>query len=247
MLRDILNPISYSTTFDITRERLRLDGCAQALRIVALSDLHLPGFLKYMPGLVDVVNLQSPDIVVIVGDTVDKAGFEQGVGVLKELEAPLGKFAVLGNWEYSSRLDLDKLHAGYRQAGVTLLVNQIAVAGGIRILGLDDFIQGKPDFDLIGEASAPPKPFLILSHCPESFDTICHVLKGPGVTISGHTHGGQIAPFGKALVTPRGSGSYVKGWYSKRQRSMYVLRGIGTNGIPFRIGAKPEVLVLNLN
>jgi predicted MPP superfamily phosphohydrolase len=64
--------------------------------------------------------------------------------------------------------------------------------------------------------------------------------------ISGHTHGGQIAPFGHALYTPAGSGRYVKGWYRKGNNSMYVMRGIGTAHFPIRLGASPELLVLDL-
>jgi predicted MPP superfamily phosphohydrolase len=66
------------------------------------------------------------------------------------------------------------------------------------------------------------------------------------LVLSGHTHGGQIAPFGITLVTPRGSGSYVKGWYHQEGHSMYVMRGIGTTGVPLRIGATPELLVLDI-
>ena len=66
------------------------------------------------------------------------------------------------------------------------------------------------------------------------------------IVIAGHTHGGQIAPFGKAVVTPSGSGSYIHGWYQSGNTSMYVMRGIGTSGPPIRIGARPEILVLDI-
>ena len=66
--------------------------------------------------------------------------------------------------------------------------------------------------------------------------------------ISGHTHGGQIALFGKALFTPNGSGQYTKGWYVRNQDMLYVMRGIGSSyRFPIRIGVKPEILVLDIN
>ena len=68
----------------------------------------------------------------------------------------------------------------------------------------------------------------------------------PMLVLAGHTHGGQIAPFGRAFYTPPGSGSYLRGWYRNGKYAMYVMRGVGTTVIPMRIGARPELLVLDL-
>jgi predicted MPP superfamily phosphohydrolase len=60
--------------------------------------------------------------------------------------------------------------------------------------------------------------------------------------LAGHTHSGQLAPFGHAVWRPRGSGRYVSGWYRDPNRvSMYVSRGIGTSVVPIRLGAVPEI------
>jgi predicted MPP superfamily phosphohydrolase len=65
--------------------------------------------------------------------------------------------------------------------------------------------------------------------------------------LSGHTHGGQVAPFGRPLYRPRGSGRYVSGWYRDADRvPMYVSRGIGTSVVPIRLGAVPEIAVFDL-
>ena len=87
---------------------------------------------------------------------------------------------------------------------------------------------------------------IVISHCPLSFDYITSFSDSQIITISGHTHGGQIAPFGIVFLKPPASGEYIKGWYHKHNHSLYVMRGIGTNGIPIRIGAKPEILVLEI-
>ena len=84
------------------------------------------------------------------------------------------------------------------------------------------------------------------SHCPALFDDLPVAPLTKAVMISGHTHGGQIAPFGKALVTPKGSGSYVHGRYQRHGHTLFVTSGIGTSGVPLRIGAPPEILVLDL-
>ena len=68
----------------------------------------------------------------------------------------------------------------------------------------------------------------------------------PFTAFAGHTHGGQIAPFGVALVTPPGSGAYVKGWYGAGGQRLYVSRGLGNSDIPFRIGSPPELALLTL-
>jgi hypothetical protein len=60
--------------------------------------------------------------------------------------------------------------------------------------------------------------------------------------LAGHTHGGQVAPFGLALTLPSGSGRYVAGWYRDAGPPMYVSRGIGTSLIPVRLGATPELV-----
>jgi hypothetical protein len=59
--------------------------------------------------------------------------------------------------------------------------------------------------------------------------------------LAGHTHGGQVAPFGIATVLPRGCGRYVAGWYREGGPPLFVSRGIGTSSLPVRIGASPEL------
>ena len=72
-------------------------------------------------------------------------------------------------------------------------------------------------------------------------------LAGPAVSLmlSGHTHGGQIAPAGLPIVTPPGSGRYVTGWYVEGGPPMYVSRGIGTSTLPIRLGASPELVIVD--
>lgn len=70
------------------------------------------------------------------------------------------------------------------------------------------------------------------------------------LVLSGHTHGGQVQLAGWAPVTPRGSGRYLEGWYGDHAEDgvppMYVSRGVGTSGIPVRLGSRPELAVFEL-
>jgi predicted MPP superfamily phosphohydrolase len=235
-----------SSVIEITTQDLFIPGLSNHLRIVAISDLHAPSFYLNFDyeDLINIINKQSPDILIIVGDTVDQAREERLVNLFGYVKAKIAKLAVLGNWEYHAHLNLKRLQAEYEKVGVILLVNEKLTLRGVTIVGLDDFLYSSPNYCLLNDMSS--NPLFVMSHCPESLDFMPLGQKNPLVVISGHTHGGQIAPFGIVLHKPAGCGSYVKGWYYKRKHCMYVMRGIGTSGIPLRIGAPPEVLVLNL-
>ena len=235
-----------SNEIKISREQITFEKLRKKLRIVAISDVHAPCYYSSSIDLVQIINAEAPDIFVIVGDTIDRRGNEHLVGMFSGVEARYSKLAVLGNWEYQGSIDLKKLQREYEHAGISLIVNKAVHIAGFRIYGLDDSLEGSPDFNRIDQVSYNERPLLVLSHCPQSFDRISESLRTPSITISGHTHGGQIAPFGKVLVRPKGSGNYKKGWYHKNKHSMYVMKGIGTNGVPLRIGAKPELLLLDI-
>lgn len=235
-----------SSLIEITREQLVLPELRKGLRVVAISDVHAPSFCGFIENLITSINQTSPDIFILAGDTVDRQANESWVRVFGKVEARLAKLAMLGNWEYCGHLDLVRLKKEYEKAGFSLLVNKAVNISGLLVIGLDDFLHGSPDYRIFQYPTTTISHLLAVSHCPESFDTISAFSPNPVITISGHTHGGQIAPFGIVLWTPRGSGSYVKGWYHKGNHSLYVMRGIGTSGIPLRIGARPELLVLDL-
>ena len=239
---------AYQSSFiNISKERRVLSGLMQGLRIVAVSDLHVPCLYSSAIDLVNIINAESPDIFILAGDTIDKRGNEGFVGMFGAVKGRVAKLATLGNWEYLGKVDLMKLKTKYDNAGISLLVNAILDVQGLMIVGLDDFVLGSPNYNILSDLSTYERPILVISHCPESFDFLKSFSNFPVMVLSRHTHGGQIAPFGVVLHTPEGSGSYVRGWYHKGEDAMYVMRGIGTTpGIPLRIGPRPELLVLDL-
>lgn len=127
-----------------------------------------------------------------------------------------------------------------------LLANDVAEidrgADVVRVVGLDDLVGGSPRRKL-AEPPAEPRATIVLAHCPAQFDRLP---PGPLLCLSGHTHGGQIAPFGLALFTPEGSGDYVRGWYGDGVRRLFVTRGLGNSIVPFRVGPRPEIVRLTL-
>jgi predicted MPP superfamily phosphohydrolase len=236
----------HSVDLDISRQQVPIKGIKQKMRIVALSDLHAPCYYISTPGLVRAVNAQKPDVLILAGDMFGVPDFAEMITGFKKAKAEYAKLAVLGNWEYQLNLSFESLKKAYEDAGIKLLINGTCEVNGLKILGLDDLLHGSPNYKLAYDSSSNALAALIVSHCPGAFDSIKSHYQNPKILISGHTHGGQIAPFGRALVTPPGSGPYIQGWYRRGQNLMYVMRGVGASYLPLRIGARPELLVLDL-
>jgi predicted MPP superfamily phosphohydrolase len=235
-----------STQLEIAHHQIQLIGLRRKLRIVAFSDLHGQPYKLSMPDLVELVNRCRPDIFILAGDIIDRRKDLVSINQLSGVKAGLLKCAVLGNWEYQTGIDVGRFRANYESAGFHLLVNSMLRIEKLVLFGIDDIIEGQPDVSKLNAVVNQEWPLLVISHCPAVFDYINQHSRTPVVAISGHTHGGQIAPFGKALITPQGSGGYLHGWYWRGGAAMYVTRGIGTSLIPVRIGAPPEILVLDL-
>jgi predicted MPP superfamily phosphohydrolase len=159
------------------------------------------------------------------------------------LHAPLGVFAVLGNWEHwqppaAAREELAR-------SGVTLLTNEgRLIAPGIWLAGVDDALAGNPDPDR-ALRDAPPGAFRIaIFHSPVAFDDMASRID---LALAGHTHGGQVrAPFLPPLWLPPGSGRFVAGWYESGKARMYVSRGVGTSIVDVRFACRPEVAIIRI-
>jgi uncharacterized protein len=241
-----------SNDLEVTHHDHPMAPGAPPLRLALLTDMHSPH--DYVEGkrLIAEVKRFRPDILAICGDAVDQRGAEHRVQFYGAMDAPLGKFATLGNWEYQGLCNLAALKAYYERVGVRLLVNdalRIDHGGAaIDLVGLDDWRAGLPDYSVLTRLPASPGRTIVMSHCPVTFDAIQQVATRPTTVLSGHTHGGQIAPFGLAILVPEGSGPYVKGWYraSSGQHAMYVSRGLGNSGIPLRVGSRPELVLMTL-
>lgn len=240
-----------SNELEVTTHTHQTAPGAPPLRLALLTDMHSPH--DYVEGkrLIAAVRKFKPDIIAIAGDAVDQRGHEPHVEFYGALEAPLGKYATLGNWEYQGLCDLSALKRHYEHAGVRLLVNEalrLDVGGApVDLVGLDDWRAGLPDYGVLQRLPAGPARTVVLSHCPVTFDAVQQTATRPALVLSGHTHGGQIAPFGLAILVPEGSGPYVKGWYSGGNgHAMYVSRGLGNSGIPVRVGSRPELVLITL-
>lgn len=238
---------------EVTTHHLGLIKSADRIRLVQISDLHLKHFGDRESAVAERLHALKPDVIVLSGDLVDRAevlpALEQFLAALPNAQ----KFAVLGNWEYWSEVDVKALKALYEtRHGVRLLVNQVETITvrdkSVRLFGLDDFTAGLPDPGLIGRLEPFAGITVLLEHSPGYFSspTVKPSAQKIDLCLSGHTHAGQITMFGVPLWKPQGSGDFTAGWYDTPTCRLYVSRGIGTSVLPARFGARPEIAVFDL-
>jgi uncharacterized protein len=221
------------------------------ITIAQVSDLHTSNFGSVEKNTLTALSRVRPDVIVITGDAIDEAGSLPALNdFLQQLPRAL-KIAVLGNWEYWADVELAQLRAVYDKNDVTLLVNDcmsVRTSGTvISIIGLDDYTAGNPDLPLALSRCQAGHKTVIATHSPGLFDKAPPVQpESVSLVLAGHTHGGQLAVGKHALYTPRGSGSFVAGWYETKWGDLYVSRGVGTSVLPIRVGSRPEVAVFTI-
>ncbi|MEI6256137.1 MAG: metallophosphoesterase [Planctomycetota bacterium] len=221
---------------------------ADRLRILQVSDLHVHGIGTLQRQLLEQLHAAEADLIVITGDSIDRADALPTLdALLKEFPTRPRLLAILGNWEYKCAVNLRALDRAYERHGIELLINRSVElhhrGQRVRITGLDDIVAGSQDAQAALADAEPLKQHLVLAHCPIARDSLRLPAEHPAtLMLSGHTHGGQVAPFGVATVLPPGCGRYVAGWYRDGGPPMYVSRGIGTSLVPVRIGATPELV-----
>jgi uncharacterized protein len=229
-------------------------------RIVQFSDTHL-GFqydLDQFKKMLSKISSLKPDIIFFTGDLMDAPNqyplSNEIVPLLKNLQAPFGKYSIYGNHD----------HGGYGSdiyknimnlADFTLLLNtseqiQLLDGSSIYVMGIDDAMLGRPNFDSAMEKVPADQYKILLSHAPDLADRAVDF--GIQLQLSGHSHGGQIQiPFVGALITPPFAKKYREGFYeinaTETPLTLYVNRGIGTTRLPFRFLSKPEITLFTLN
>ena len=143
-----------------------------------------------------------------------------------------------------------------RESAITVLDNAhvpVERAGArFWLAGLDDPVEGVPDPDTAMPASirnVSHEPIVLLCHAPDYVDTLLTLPEGQAVSLmlSGHTHGGQVRlPFAGPLILPPLGRKYVEGWFRFGDLQLYVNRGLGTVGVPFRFDCPPEITLFTL-
>ncbi len=248
----------------------------QRLRIAMIADLHACGFGMQearIARIVDEANAQGADLIALMGDyrathrfQTREVRIEAVAPIFARLQARLGVFAVTGNHDWK-----DDPAAMARRAGPTH-VQTILEAQGIPVLanravklgtGAEAFwlggvesqsaFQSEDKSDIIGMSDVPgvvaqmtgDAPAILLAHEPDLFVTVPDRV---ALTLSGHTHGGQIRLGSWAPVVPSRFGDrFVYGHITEGRRDLVVSGGLGCSVLPMRLGRTPEITLVDLS
>ena len=262
--------------FQIVRADVPIAGLPPALdglRIVQLSDIHAGDFMPSdeIRRAVEMANALSPHLAVVTGDFISGHGDPLAgcISELSHLKAPLGTWGCNGNHEIYAEAE-DAAEALFRRHGMKLLRHSNAQltwkGANFNLIGVDYqrdiHLSGSrmPHLDGVEALIRRDMPNLLLSHNPNSFYRAADL--GIELTLSGHTHGGQITVeiVNQNISPARFMTKFIAGLYAlpnrfhsdselardEKSAFLYVNRGLGTLGVPVRVGAPPEITLLTL-
>ena len=228
-------------------ETSKISFTKEPIRIVAISDLHLGYTIgaKELKKWVQIINDEKPDIVVIGGDLIDNNAeilFDLGLNkILRNIKAPLGVYACLGNHEYIT--GKDESIRFHEESDIYVLKDTIFnVTDNITIIGRDDVSNTKrKPLSKIVKGVAENQFKLLLDHQPSNLGDA--EKEKIDLQFSGHTHKGQIFPF--SLIA-ESMFENPHGMIKKGLTRIYVSSGLGIWGGKFRIGTQSEYVVFDL-
>ncbi|MFC7618148.1 metallophosphoesterase [Actinokineospora soli] len=229
----------------------RLDPAFAGFRIAVVSDIHLGPLLgrSHTERLVRMINEADVDLVAMVGDLADGTVAELGRAAepLRDLVSREGTFFVTGNHEYYSGhqqwiTELDRLGLHYlrnTRDTITRGSARLDVAGVTDVTGrsFDD----APDLAAALSGRDGADPVVLLAHQPVQVDSAAAA--GVDLQLSGHTHGGQLYPFHHVVALAQPG---VSGLSQVDDTWLYVTNGAGFWGPPVRVGAPPDISILEL-
>ena len=233
---------------EIYLERLpkKLDG----FKIIHLSDTHHSPLtsLEHIKRTVKIANRLKPDMFLLTGDYVshDREYIPPVAAELGKLKAKHGIYACLGNHDHWT--DADLVTHLFRGEGINVLINEgfrfETRRGSFWLAGVDDYMVGKTDVPAALHGSFPDEMKLLLAHNPVIFREAARL--GVDLTLSGHTHGGQIKlRDDEKRILPRRK--LKAGLHTRRNSQIYITRGIGTVVLPVRYQCPPEISLLELH
>lgn len=230
----------------ITVKRIAIkDESLKGLKVVFATDFHFKPYDKLrLERTVKKINAEKPDIILLGGDYVN--GHKKGATLSTDkiasgfarLKSKYGTIAVMGNHDgWQGKKDLIE---AFEAVGITVLENSNKDFKSFSVAGVEDLQTGNPDINkaLLGVKN----PVILLSHSPDIAANIPHNVN---LTLSGHTHGGQVV-LGRPLIVPSKFGTkYAQGLFKPHDVLIYVSKGLGTSILPVRFNCFPEIVVIN--
>lgn len=240
----------------------KISKAFRGFKIIHLSDFHSKEFGKKNTRMIKILEKESPDIIVITGDLIDRRRYneDKSLEIIKGIKEIAPIYFVTGNHEgFSGKFR--SLETKLKHAGVTILRNEKHIITReneqIIVLGLDDPsfrpVKTSKNHEIIeAEISSMigrnNEAFtILLCHRPEHFDVYSKFKVD--LSLTGHAHGGQIGiPFIGALIVPNQGfpPKYYKGMYKIGGSKMIVSRGLGNSVFPQRLFNRPEIISISL-
>ncbi len=230
-----------------------LPGDLEGLRIVQLTDIHLGPFLgeAELARAVDMANEFRPHLAVVTGDLISarRGPLEACLRELGRLQAEAGILGCHGNHEIYAGVEGLATRLGAQRGLIFLRKDCRELRFGdatLNVAGVDYQRRGEPYLRGVGKLLRRSALNLLLSHNPDVFPVAAEL--GFDLVLAGHTHGGQVNVeiLGEHLNVARFWTPYVYGLYRSARSALFVSRGLGTVGIPLRLGAPPEIVCLRL-
>jgi uncharacterized protein len=245
------------------------------LRVVTISDPHVVEpymSLARWGKIIETANALNPDIILMLGDYVSNiklfsrpVELSETAKVATKLKAPLGVFSINGNHDWwgdevaqKTRAHTTAAQRAFEDVGIPVLSNKavrlVKDQKPFWVSGTDSIIafptgprrfEGRDDLPATLAQITDDSPIIHLAHEPDIFPIIPERIS---LTLSGHTHGGQIRVLGYSPYVPSGYGDrYVYGHIIEEGRHLVVSSGLGCSTLPVRIGVPPEISVLELS
>lgn len=247
----------------VERRTIQIAGLPEAFagfRIAQISDIHFAEYTEpfFVHHAVDRINSLHPDLVLLTGDFVTMAPISKEYSVkympivaaiLGEITCPL-RLGVFGNHDWM--VNADAVEAGLKDVGIPILRNasvpiekdgaRLWVSGAMDALSWECDLQKS----LPAHAKKDKEPVLMMVHEPDMLPAVAK-LDAVDLMLSGHTHGGQVRfPFLPPLLLPPLGKRFVEGHFNMGRTQLYVNRGIGSVGLPFRFNCPAEVTEITL-
>ncbi|MEV8506686.1 metallophosphoesterase [Actinoplanes sp. NPDC051475] len=225
----------------------KLPPAMDGTRLAVVSDIHLGPLtgVAHTQRIVDLINSVDADIVCVVGDLVDGSVAELGKSAapLAGIKSRRGAYFVTGNHEYYS--GFQEWVVEVERLGVRPLRNERLEIDGLDLAGVNDLggadVGDAPDFERALGDRDPARPVVLMAHQPVAAREAAPY--GVDLQVSGHTHGGQMVPFNLLVRLQQ---PVVSGFGEVDGVPVYVTNGAGFWGPPVRVGAPPQVSVIDL-
>ena len=256
----LIYPIYLAARLDIVEETYSSSQWPEefdGLKIAYASDIHYGVLFKEdrVRNLVRQVNALNADLVLLGGDYgQDSDGAVEFFQLKPGFTAKIAVLAAFGNHDrYKPENNLYRIIQGMRRDGVTPVLNDVFTVRRngkiIAFASTDDCYSGRPTLNKVAHQCAKADFTVFFPHNPDTLPETYHMHGGPfyQLAICGHTHGGQVSVKGHAIKSSSVYGDrFLSGWYHEHGTDILVSNGVGTSGLPVRLGARPQIHLLTM-